>query len=190
MSQADIDAFVHSAGDVTLTPTGVIIAVVTKGIPVNARSGACGWTALRWAALFFRRRELAAALLAVGADPDVKDTDGRTSVWWAAYDGTADILQLLIEGGGNVNEPDDEGRTPLIALLRYNMNNDGDAAARLQVLLPCPELNLNTEYDGRTAEEWAVICGHSEFVAAIARRKRWSTVRHAWVAWVGREHHE
>jgi ankyrin repeat protein len=179
MRQADIGAFVDSAFYGSLTPQGATTAVA-RGIPVNGRNR-WGETALH-NAVIYRRRELVVALLAAGADANVKD--GATCVWKGACSSTADILQLLINGGGNVNEADaDEGQTPLIALVLWNK---GDAPVRLQVLLTCPQLDLDAKYDGKTGEEWAVSNGHPELAAAIAeerrRRERWSTVRCAWIA--------
>jgi ankyrin repeat protein len=184
MSQDDIDAFVESAQYNKLTPEGVTTAVVTRGIPVNGRSK-WGYTALHWA-VRCERRELVVALLAAGADSNTKNSFGDTSVLEGAAFSTADILQLLMDGGGSVNEPDIDGQTPLIALAR---NNCGDAAARLQVLLACPELDLDATYDGKTAEQWAVYMGRVELALAIAeeraRRERWSALRAAWIAIVG-----
>jgi ankyrin repeat protein len=182
-SQADIDAFVMSAYTGTLTPQEVKIAVASRGIPVNERHSTWGWTALHWA-VRCKRFELVVALLAAGASPNVTDDHSLTSVWWAAYDGTADILQLLIDGGGggSVNELNGYGITPLIALAG---NNCGDAAARLQVLLACSELDLDATYDGKTAEECAMDSGHSQLAVAIAeervRRERWSALRASWI---------
>lgn len=180
MSQADIESFVNSAWYGTLTPEGVTTAVV-RGIPVHGRNSKWGLTALHYAVL--RRRELVVALVAAGADANVKTDSGQTSVRWGASVGTADILQLLIDAGGGVNEPEIDGETPLIALVR---NNRGDAAARLQLLLVYPDLDLDVKYRGRTAEEWAVSNGHPELAVAIAEKRRnrvrWTTVRCAWVA--------
>jgi hypothetical protein len=180
MSQADIDAFVDCAGYGTLTPEGVTTAVVTKSIPVNERHSSNGFTALHWAVVF-RRRELVIALLVVGADANVKHTSGATSVAWSVACSTTDILQLLIYGGGSVNESDNGSWTSLIAIPKY-----GDAAAKLEVLLACPELELDAELNNGTAEEWAVLRQrHHEFVATIAqeraRRKRWSLLRSLWI---------
>ena len=163
MSQADIDVFAQSAYDGTLTPEGVTAAVATRGIPVNGRRSGDGCTALDYA-VYMKHRELVVALLEAGADANAKDNDGWTSVWQGASSSTADILQLLIDGGGSVNEPSNDGCTPLIRLVRYN---EGDAAARLGVLLARPELDVDTTYRGRTAEEWAVEWGHLELAAAI-----------------------
>jgi hypothetical protein len=182
MTQAEIDAFVHSALDDTLTPEGVTSAVVTRGIPVNGRHSTWGWTALHWA-VRCTRCELVVALLAASASPNVPDNDGRAPVWIGAACSTADILQLLIDGGGNVNEVSTIGQTPLMAIVNYNR---GDVAARLQVLLACPELDLDTRHDGKTAEQWAVSCGQPALASVIAqeraRRERWSALRAAWIA--------
>ena len=181
MSQGDIDDFIESVQYGTTTPTCVTAAVVTRGIPVSGRHY-WGCTALHWA-VCLERCDVVVALLAAGANPNVKNDDGVTSAWWGAYYSTMDILQLLIDGGGSVNEPSNLGLTPLITLTK---NNFGNAAARLQVLLRCPELDLDAIYDGKMAQEWAVRRGHPELAAVIAeerrRRERWSTVRCAWVA--------
>jgi hypothetical protein len=182
MSQADIDIFVDSAHDGTLTPHYVTTAVVTKGVPVNGRHSRNGFTALHWA-VRFERRELVVALLADGVDANVKNNVGATSVRLGAANSSADILQLLVDSGGSVNEPTSCGGRPLIALAKYNR---GDTAARLQVLLACPELDLDAACQGKMAEMWAVTRGHPELAAAIAeervRRKRWSALRLMWIA--------
>jgi ankyrin repeat protein len=181
MSQAAIDAFVASAARSKLTPDGVTTAVVTMGIPVNGRDSSTSSTALHFA-VANQRRELVVALLAAGADANVKDDGGWTSLWWAAYTSTADILQLLIDSGGSVNEPDDEGITPLIILVKWS---DGDSADRLHLLLAQPELDLDAKSEGQTAEEWAEEEDHPELAQAIAaertRRARWDGLRFVWV---------
>jgi hypothetical protein len=180
MSQADIDAFVFSAANGMLTPEGVTTAVA-RGTPVNGQHSTWCRTALH-NAVIYRRRELVVALVAAGADANVKNLDGETSVWVGAYDSTADILQLLINGGGSVNEVTNFGDTPLMAIMKYNR---GEVAARLQILLASLELDLDARSDGKTAEEWAVSEGYPELAAAIAeeraRRERWSVLRAAWI---------
>jgi hypothetical protein len=185
MSLKDINAFVDSAFNDTLTPAGVATAVGTRGILVNGHSSTCGWTALHWA-VRWRRRELVVALLAAGANANGKGIHASTSVLWGAAWSTADILQLLLDAGGSVNEATNSDITPLIALVKWNRD---DAAARLQVLFACLELDLDAEYEGRTAEQWAAKLGYMELAVAIAderrRRMRWSVLRVAWIAAVG-----
>jgi hypothetical protein len=182
MSQADIDAFVNSAGwPSTLTPECVATAV-TLGIPINGRRSWDACTALH-CTVYTGRREVVVALLAAGADANAADNDGETLVSWAAYNSTADILQLLLDGGGSVNKPDDDGETPLVSLV---CSNRGDVAARLDVLLAQPELDLDAKYYGKTAKEWAEEEHHFELAAAIAeerrRRARWHGLRSTWIS--------
>ncbi len=180
MSQADIDAFVMPAYYGTLAPEDVTTAVA-RGVSVNGRHIGPGTTVLHWA-VFRQRGKVVVALLAAGADANFTNQYRQTSMLWGAEHSTADILQLLIDGGGNANESCNYGETPLIALVKYKR---GDAAARLQVLLACPALDLDATYHGKTAEEWAVH-GHFELAAAIAeerrRRERWSALRVSWIA--------
>jgi ankyrin repeat protein len=164
------------------TPQDVKIAVA-KGIPVNGKHSSNGRTALHWAVVF-ERRELVVALMAAGADANVKEPKvGGTSVWWCAPQDIANILQLLIDGGGSANEANNYGQTPLIALVTCN---DIDAAARLEILLACPELDLDVIHRGMTAKQFAVALGYCQLAVAIAneqaRRERWSVFRVAWMA--------
>ncbi len=181
MSQADVDAFVASAEHGALTSKGVT-AAVARGVLINQRHSRTGRTALL-ESVIKKRREVVEALLAAGADANVTNNNGATSVLLSAWISSADIVQLLLTSKGSINEPDIYGQTPLIALVRYNY---GDAAARLKVLLACPQLDLDASYDGKTAEEWATDAGRSELAVVIAeeraRRERWSVLRCAWIA--------
>ncbi len=185
MSQADIDAFVGSIGFCNMLAPRGVTAAVAKGTPVNGLHSSWSATALHQAVRLMRP-DVVVALLAVGADVNVKIRYGYTSMWMAAANIKADILQLLIEGGGNVNETNSDGETPLIALVKYNNNNNkNDAAAQLQVLLACPELDLDATYDGNTFGG-GVLQSKPLLAAAIAkerrRRMQWSAFRVAWVA--------
>ena len=54
-----------------------------------------------------------AALLAEGADPNVADERGMTPLVWAVYGGYEDIVELLCEGGADVNLRARTGETAL-----------------------------------------------------------------------------
>jgi ankyrin repeat protein len=166
MSQNDIDAFIDSARDGTLTSAGVGTAL-TSGIPVNGQHSRDGFTALD-CAVRNSHYDLVVALLAAKADTNIHDASGRTSVWHAAVYSTAAIMQLVIDGGGIVNIADKDGSTPLIEL---TVTKCGDAAARLGVLLARPELKLDAKYRGWTAEQLAAVTGHGELKAAIAEER-------------------
>ena len=52
-------------------------------------------------------------LLKEGADPNVRDEEGRTPLHHAVKDNRLDIVKLLVESGADVNAPDNYGLTPL-----------------------------------------------------------------------------
>jgi hypothetical protein len=60
--------------------------------------------------------EIACALLAAGAGADVCGADGRTALYEAALMARADLCQLLIEHGAEVDAESDYGFTPLRAV--------------------------------------------------------------------------
>jgi hypothetical protein len=86
-------------------------------------------------------------LLADGADANMRNDDGQTSVWLAAFD---------------------------------------TAVGLLRVFLTCDDLNLDSRYEAKTAEEWAAITGKPELKSMIVyeriKRQRWSIFRFAWLS--------
>jgi hypothetical protein len=179
MNQNDIDAFVDNAS----TP-GDVKKALAEGIPVNGRHSRWGETALH-SAVYCERGDLVVALLEAGADANVRCDGGRTSVFAAALASNADILQVLLDKGGKVNGPDSCGQTPLIALVKHGFR---DAATRLGVLMRCAELDVDTRFQRKTVEEWAI--GREDLAAVVAvereMRRRWSGERASWVHCVAR----
>jgi ankyrin repeat protein len=187
-TQENLDAFISAAGwNLTFTYEGVVTAVGIKGIPVNGRASRSGGVTALHNAVFCRRRELVVALLAVGADTNMKNRLGDTMVSLSAWISTADIVQLLIHGGGSVNELGDDSQTPLIAAVIDNC--DDITPTRLSVFFACSDLDLDATFMGKTAEEWAIEEGKPDLKAMIMderrKRQRWSRLRFAWVAATG-----
>ena len=58
-------------------------------------------------------------LLEKGADPNARDEDGRTPLYWAAFRGHVEVVKLLLEHGADPNAEDEAGRTPLHAAMFY-----------------------------------------------------------------------
>jgi ankyrin repeat protein len=65
------------------------------------------------------RKEIIPTLLQAGTRINVRSVDGVTPLIEAAESADADVVQLLLERGANVNLPGDEGRSAFDLTLRY-----------------------------------------------------------------------
>lgn len=57
--------------------------------------------------------DLAGILLDAGADPDARDRQGRSALYWAAAAGQAAVVELLLERKADLNLAALSGDTPL-----------------------------------------------------------------------------
>lgn len=64
------------------------------------------------------------AKLANGADPNKTDRQGMSAMHWAGWYGSGESMRLLIASGGNVNQRDKLGRTPLF-YAAHNITDNG-----------------------------------------------------------------
>ena len=115
-------------------------AALLDGFPVDATDSKGRETLLHWAARW-GQLPLTRLLLAHGANPNRANRWGGTPLWTAAYRGTPEVLQGLIDAGGDLNAQDRDGYTVLMAVVCWA---HGAADARLQVLLAQPSLDLNS----------------------------------------------
>ena len=72
-----------------------------------------GYTTLLHHAADQGQADLARLLLGAGADPNLKDEEGKTSLGLAAYSGHQEVAGLLLAGGADPNVKDMFGKTPL-----------------------------------------------------------------------------
>jgi ankyrin repeat protein len=100
------------------------------------RKGPGGSTPLMYAALYGNADSIQ-RLLAVGADPNLKNDAGVTALMWAVND--FGKTRLLVEHGADVNAKSDNGRTPLMIaatrngsapILQFLLDHGADASAR------------------------------------------------------------
>ncbi|KAF3222661.1 hypothetical protein TWF106_005467 [Orbilia oligospora] len=98
---------------------------------------------------------IARKLLEAGADPNAQDSDSRAPLYEAAFSGNREGVELLLEEKYNVdiNDEDVNGRTALIALASYDL--DDTVALDLVKLL----LEHNADIKPRAKNGWtALLC--------------------------------
>jgi ankyrin repeat protein len=98
---------------------------------VNAQYGGSCETPLHRAARF-GREDIAAILLAHGADSSAPDESGNTPVTTAAAYGHADVMKVLLARGADVNKRGLNGRSPLVAAVT-GVGVETDLEQRLEV---------------------------------------------------------
>jgi hypothetical protein len=77
-------------------------AYLASGINPNTRPDTDSMTALMWAS-YNGNTDVVGALIAAGADVNVKMSGGWTALKWAAMNGKADAVRALIDAGADVN---------------------------------------------------------------------------------------
>ena len=143
-----------------------VIAAVAAGASVNEKGKdpfAPSWPPLA-AAVCSHRHDVVVWLLSHGADPN-----GDGVMWHGARYGTADILQLLVDAGGDVNA-DGKGAPLLFWALRACVE------AKVRVLLAAPSLDLTVTSRGTTPEDFARRYGTPDMAGMIAKMPRRGTL--------------
>jgi ankyrin repeat protein len=108
-----------ATGEENITDTAVVAALLAGGADVNARNSD-GESALARAFINphgFDNSNAILLLINAGANPNVKDNEGYTSLWWWHDDVT--VYKALLKHGADVNAKSKDGRTPLM-----NVSND------------------------------------------------------------------
>lgn len=95
--------------------------LLQAGVDANGADKERGWTALHYAA--YDGHTAVIALLLQRADPNVRDRDGATPLWWAAGVGRHEHARLLLERGADANARHRDGSTPL-QRARYNRDDE------------------------------------------------------------------
>ena len=150
-----------------LSPAGPsvddVTAAVAAGVNLNAQCGTLGLTAVH-VAVELANAAVLDALVASGASIDALDNYGSTPLWYAAFHGTAEMVRHVIALGADVNLCGSDAGSPIMALL--SQCHGRDAAARLDVLLACPDVDVDAEVDGITTLQFARVHGLGDAVEA------------------------
>ncbi|XP_072509020.1 ankyrin repeat domain-containing protein 26-like isoform X3 [Notamacropus eugenii] len=135
-----------------------------------------------------QQKECATILLEHGADPNLVDTDNNTALHYAAFVQNTAIAAELLRHKTDIEAKNKEGYTPLLLAIRENNQdmvdlllknganvNASDKSKRTALMIavsgePTGIVSLLLEYDidlscqdtyGWTAEEYAIVSGHS-----------------------------
>lgn len=114
-----VNGKVLSGSPINLASTPEVIrALAAAGATPNAQGGKDNSTPL-CAALRNGKQDAVMALLAVGADPNLADSQGVPPLVIAAEMGDVQLCEALIGSGARVNDTDkDKGTSPLLAVLQ------------------------------------------------------------------------
>jgi ankyrin repeat protein len=88
-------------------------ALLQAGADVNQASRESMKVTALFSAAAARRPDIAAMLLAKGANPNLRAAGGLTVVHEVALTGQVELAAMLLENGGDLNATDDAGKTPL-----------------------------------------------------------------------------
>lgn len=71
-----------------------------------------GWTPLVWACEH-GHVEVVSFLMSNGADPNLRDVEYNEALHWAAFSGSCNVLELLLNADCDVNTVNVQGESPL-----------------------------------------------------------------------------
>jgi uncharacterized protein len=100
-------------------------ALLQAGADVNQQSRETMKVSALHSAAAARRPDIAALLLAEGANPNLRAAGGVTVFHEAGATGQIEVAEMLLKHGGDINAIDGSGKTPLA----HALNNKNDAMA-------------------------------------------------------------
>ena len=143
-----------------------VSTAVASGASVNEKGNSPRWsfTGLPLVAAVSRLHyNIVALLLYLGADPN-----GEEVMAAGAYHSTPQILQLLLDAGGGINQKSG-GEPPIFTAIA---STTGDVEGKVRVLLAQPALDLAAAHKGKTPMQWAQACGRPALAETIDREVR------------------
>lgn len=107
-------------GDYMGTDDATIYQLLNNGVDVNARYTQRNQTILMFAAADDNLDLVVRLINEFGANPNIRDYQGRTVLHQMVTDDNVDIADALISSGANPNIRDNAGHTPLYYAKKYN----------------------------------------------------------------------
>src|SRR5262245_41064044 len=134
------------------------------GADVNAAEPRGGQTALMWAAAE-GHRDVAAALIELGAKVDAASKRGFTPLVFATIRNDVPTIETLLRAGANPNVAVQSGATPLIVAMQYH-----HTAAALALVEGGANINVR-DRAGNTTLHLAAQAGDERVVTALLARR-------------------
>jgi ankyrin repeat protein len=143
---------------------GAVRALLERGVEIDAAL-IDGSTALHWAAQF-DDLDTARLLIGAGANVGASNRAGATPLRLATINGSAPMIELLLESGVDPNAPlTEHGDTPLMMAART-----GNPAAIEVLLEHGADIATAETWGGTTALMWAISEHHEAAVALLLER--------------------
>jgi len=124
------------------------------GVDINTQHNTTGTTVLMIASSYYYYDDMVDFLIQKGADVNLKDKDGKTSLLWAASN-SLENAKVLLANAAKVDESANDGMTPFIqATLGVS---SGKVPIEMCDLLLKNGANVNAELTGRNAAGWTAL---------------------------------
>lgn len=108
--------------------------------------------------------EIIQLLLEAGANPNRRSEDGKTALYWAAFSGKKDLVQLLLSAGATVEAEQPEDGYTSVSTVAQNGNRE-----IMELLLSAGGKSVLNDFDYsyRTPLMWAAETGDPEIVRML-----------------------
>ena len=128
--------------------------LLQSGVDINTQHPTSGTTALMIASSYYYYDEMVAYLIRKGADVNMKDNDGKTSLLWAASN-SLENAKVLLADGAKVNIAANDGMTPFLqATLGVS---SGKVTIEMCELLRKNGANVNAALTRKNASGWTAL---------------------------------
>ena len=160
-----------------------VMEMLAAGADVNTLS-VDGTTALHWA-VYKNDLELVETLLKQGADPDKSNDYHASPMTVAAVHGDFAIMKALVDAGGDIESPNTEGQTLLMAVART-----GNTETARLLLERGANVNAVENWGSQTALMWAASQKQPQMVKLLLEYGAEADTRgkdHDWPRWITSE---